>query len=245
MSTSSQAKSTRERSRQKAQRGVPAKETAAAKNVPPTAATEPMSSHSLALELVEICKRSQIHQAFVIRALRGLRRILAETTEQRLAEAVGARTDAGAIGRLIEVSPEFAQEKSDDPLAGARLRGARMKQELLDRCGGALSVSDVAELLSISRQAVDKRRQAGTLLAVELGRRGYVYPACQFVEQRVVAGLSDVIASFTIDNEWTRLSYLLTPDPRLGSRIPLDLLRDGEIDTVTRAAAAYGEHGAA
>lgn len=243
MSNSMQAK--RVRGRRQARRDPARSEAAVARPAPQATGAAMLSSSSLAQGLLEIGERSPIHQAFVVRALRGLRRIVAATTEQRLAEAVGARTDAGAIGRLIETSPEFEPEMSDDPLAGARLRGARMKQELLDRCGGALSASDVAELLSISRQAVDKRRQAGTLLAVELGRRGHVYPACQFTEQGVVAGLAEVIASFSIATGWTRLNCLMTPDPRLGGRLPMDVLKSGDIEGVKRATAAYGEHGAA
>ena len=50
-----------------------------------------------------------------------------------------------------------------DPLAALIAKGAGQKLELLKQAGGVLSVSDVARLLRISRQAVDKRRREGKL----------------------------------------------------------------------------------
>ena len=38
------------------------------------------------------------------------------------------------------------------------------------------------------------------------------------------------------------LAFLLSPEERLGHRMPLDALKAGEVEAVTRAASAYGEH---
>src|SRR5690606_41693050 len=60
---------------------------------------------------------------------------------------------------------------------GARLRGLRMRARLLAAEGGTLSSTEVADLLGITRQAVNKRRKAGRLIGLATGRRGYAYPA--------------------------------------------------------------------
>ena len=44
---------------------------------------------------------------------------------------------------------------------------------------------------------------------------------------------------------WTQASWFLTGDSRLGDVRPIDVLRRGEAERVERAAAAYGDQGAA
>ena len=52
------------------------------------------------------------------------------------------------------------------------------RKELLEAEGGVLGPEQVGNILGIQRQSVDKRRKAGTMLAIELGNR-FVYPAWQ------------------------------------------------------------------
>lgn len=63
-----------------------------------------------------------------------------------------------------------------DPLAAAWLRGLLARAQLLESEGGPLTVDQVARLLGISRQAVEKRRCGGKLLGLDTGKRGYLYP---------------------------------------------------------------------
>lgn len=55
-------------------------------------------------------------------------------------------------------------------------RGLRRRETLLPVEGSALSAEKAASALGIIRQGVDERRRAGRLLAVTVGRRGYLYP---------------------------------------------------------------------
>ncbi len=56
-------------------------------------------------------------------------------------------------------APELLAELAPiDPLAVARLKGMKVKQDLLYGDGQPLRSEEVAQLLGISRQAVDKRR---------------------------------------------------------------------------------------
>jgi hypothetical protein len=130
------------------------------------------------------------------------------------------------------------------PLLPALLRGAQARRQLLEADGGTLSAAEVARLLRRTRQAVDKQRRVGRLFAVRVGP-SWRYPAWQFVDGELLPGLPDVLAALRHVSPWAAAAFLLSRNARLGARRPLDVLRHGEIDAVTRAARAYGEHGAA
>lgn len=131
-----------------------------------------------------------------------------------------------------------------DPLGKARLRGAVAQRELLSGDGGALSSVEVATLLGVSRQAVDKRRKAGQLFAVELPR-GYCYPAWQLTGTGVLPGIAEVLAALRHLDPWAQARFFVSGNARLGGKRPLDRLRRGDLDAVLRAAGAFDEHGAA
>jgi hypothetical protein len=121
-----------------------------------------------------------------------------------------------------------------------------MMRDLLHKEGGPLKVGQVARLCGISEQAVNKRRENGSLFAVNLGRREYYYPSWQFDRSgRPLAGLRDVLNAFKVDDAWMRLNFFLTRDPRLDGETPLAALREGRVEAVCKAASMFGEHGAA
>jgi hypothetical protein len=139
-------------------------------------------------------------------------------------------------------TPELLAELAPlDPLASARLRGMVVRQELLSSGGQPLRSEEVAQLLGISRQAVDKRRSKGQLLAVSLGKRGYFYPLWQFQDNQVLFGLDRVLAALARFDHWTQLMFMKTGDLRLNNHTPLECLIAGDIDAVVNAAACYGE----
>jgi hypothetical protein len=129
------------------------------------------------------------------------------------------------------------------PLLPSLLRGARQRRALLHAEGGTLSGEQVASALGISRQAVDKQRQRGRLLAVREGA-AWRYPSWQLADGRVLAGLPGVLRILAGQSPWTTVAFLTSQNTRLGSRRPLDLLRRGNVEPVLKAADAYGEHGA-
>jgi hypothetical protein len=140
------------------------------------------------------------------------------------------------------IAPELLAELAPvDPLAAARLRGTKVKQELLYGDGSPLKSEEVAQLLGISRQAVDKRRSKGQLLAVSLGKRGYFYPLWQFQAGEILPGLNLVLSALTNFDAWTQLMFMKTGDIRLNDRTPLECLIAGDVDGVVAAARCYGE----
>lgn len=183
--------------------------------------------------------------AYRIVATRTLR-LLAESAGslrvEALADAADEPSDFDALLRLLEVlSPAPAAR---EPFFFARIRGARTKRELLSLEGPPLAGTMVAKHLGLTRQAVNKRRQAGNLIAVSAGRRGLLYPAWQFTDSGVLAGLEDALQELRNSDPWSQIRFFLTGDFRLNGAKPLDELRKGNVPPVLRAAKAFGEQGA-
>src|SRR3984885_12332628 len=100
---------------------------------------------------------------------------------------------------------------AEDSFIAAKFRGLKRKQQMLEAAGGALTSEKVAEVLKISRQAVDKRRAANQLLALTQGRRGYSYPSFQFEDGKTLSGLDQVLAKLNALDPWMQLSFFTTP----------------------------------
>src|ERR1035438_1366235 len=180
---------------------------------------------------------SAIRHIFFQRSLRAIEE-LQSLDEKTLAEAVQAPTDYSVTLPDANTEDALTSIRAHDPLAGARLRGLEAKRKLVEAEGGALSTAQIARALQISRQAVDKRRKERKLLGVEVGKKGFRYPAWQI-------GLPHLEALGDRDS-WEQIAFFLKPSALLEDRTPLDILQEGRhyIDDVLRAASVYGEQGA-
>jgi hypothetical protein len=152
--------------------------------------------------------------------------------------------DPQGLKSLIDnlLSSEFlVQLEKDDPLLEAKLKGVQHKLELLNYQGKkALTSSEVAAVLGISRQAVDNRRKNNSLLGLSLGSRGYRYPAWQFTNCSVLRGWSEVLSNMEHLDDWSKLIFMLRGDIRLDDQTPLECLKNSETKEVISAARAYG-----
>ncbi len=179
--------------------------------------------------------------AFVRRYTQLLERLGEAAPAQTLLGALAAPDDVGGLAELLaEVGP--LDPPRPDPLAAARARGARAKEEVLKRAGGGYRAGEVAELLGITPQAVHARRQRGTLLAVPRANGEFLYPACQFTSEGVISGLDRFLKAFSIPEPWTQLAVLVSPSPLLEGNTPLEALRAGEAEDAAAVARTYGEH---
>lgn len=196
-------------------------------------------SASVALDLAQHAT-SKVREIFLARGLKalGALNLLDEST---LVEATKASSDYSVLVSALTTEEALAPIRSLDPLAGARLRGFDAKRRLLEEEGGCVSSSDAAEIIKVTRQAVDKRRSEGKLLALELGKKGYHYPVWQFE----LRGLERVLAVLPGLDSWQKLSFFLNPNDLLDDKSPLEALRDETmpLEAVERAAQSYGEHG--
>ena len=133
-----------------------------------------------------------------------------------------------------------------DARARALLRGIKVVEQDLKASGGAFTLEQVKELMhGISRQAVSNRVIGGTLLAVRGPNNRATYPVVQFMpDGQPVEGLKEVRDALATANTWTVLNFLVNPEPKLGGRKPIDLLKAGGIDEVVEAARRVGTQGA-
>lgn len=133
-----------------------------------------------------------------------------------------------------------------DARAQALLEGVRIAQEDLRTAGGAYDLQQVRTLMQgVSRQAVDKRVQEGSLLAVPGPSNRRSYPTLQFnPDGTIVEGLKAVCAALPTGNPWTILNFLAQPDDRLQGRKPIDVLKAGNVELVIEAARRLGQQGA-
>lgn len=170
---------------------------------------------------------------------------LTELSDDYLATAAAAPNNFWVLVRALEAPAAMKTLAAVDPLAPAHMRGLEAKHRLVEQGGGALTAAQAARALGLSRQAVDKRRLAGRLLALALGRRGYVYPAWQFTPSGTVKGLEEILGALREHDPWMQAAFFLNRNSRLGDRTPVDMLRAGRLEEAMAAAHAYGEHGAA
>jgi hypothetical protein len=156
----------------------------------------------------------------------------------------------------IKVKP-VSQEKAQDTVINqaafepdarslAILEGVRIAQEDLREAGGAYDLEQVRVLMrGISRQAIDKRVQEGSLLAVPGPSNRRSYPTLQFnPDGTVVDGLRAVCEALPTTNPWTILNFLAQPDDRLHGQKPIDVLKEGKVDLAVEAARRMGQQGA-
>lgn len=195
---------------------------------------------NLMREMFLTAKGDSLRRAFQVRAMKAIHRMAERVSKTDLRKAVEQSTDLSVITTALQ-SPA-AVEASEDPLMAAKMRGAEMKRALLGKYK-TLGARKVAELLGISRQAVDKKRNTGALLAIKSGRE-YAYPSFQFKEGEILEGVQEVLKSLKVMGVWTKFNFLVSRDSGLGNRTPLQALQEGEIEKVKRLARAYGEQGA-
>jgi hypothetical protein len=183
-------------------------------------------------------------QALMRRAINAVL-ALATLSEDSVVEATAAPTDLAALVRALRSDELLDDLSRAEPLAPAFIRGIEARQRLIEDHGGTLTAEQVAQMIGISRQAVEKRRQAGKLVALATGRHGYRYPVWQFSDSGTLPGLEEVLGVLAPHDEWMQTVFFVTKNPRLGDRAPTELLRAGKLTPVLDAAQMYGEQGLA
>lgn len=204
---------------------------------------DPELEHRLLVSILKQFKNTK-HPAFCTRILRAVKDLETDLTSTLIDEATAAPTDNLVMLEALSSAPWVSELAAQDPIVAAKLRGFELRQEMLRKAEGVLSSGKVAELLRLSRQAVDKRRAANQLLALTQGRRGYSYPSFQFEDGKTLDGLEEVLKTLTVLDPWMQLRFFTSPQEKLGSKTPIEALRSGRVSDAVRAASGYGEQGA-
>ena len=152
-------------------------------------------------------------------------RMAREASPEALTEALAAPTHSGSVARLLADDAAGEALRAPRP-AGRRHRPRRRGSGASgEAAGGLLAADTVGRLLGITRQAVDKRRGAGKLLALRI-RGDWHYPAAQFsTDGEVLDGIAELVAAMPEAGPWSVLDFLLAPDAALGGRSPLAAMR--------------------
>lgn len=156
---------------------------------------------------------------------------------------------AEAPGRSV-TDAELAQAEAD--WTAALARGYRHRDLIAATAGPLLAPRAVAARLGVSTVTVNTWRAQGRLLALRLDHHQYRYPLFQFAdspaegEGGVVTGFADLLVLLGDRDAWSKVQLLVTPDPFLAGRRPIDILRAGGSearDRLCRWAAGVGEPG--
>ncbi|HXA66111.1 MAG TPA: hypothetical protein VNV82_13215 [Bryobacteraceae bacterium] len=188
--------------------------------------------------------KTPLMQTLIRRAINAVLRF-AELSEASVVEATASPSDLVVLLRALSSGELLDDLRSFEPLAPAFIRGIETQRRLVEEHGGTRSAEQIAQMLGISRQAVDKRRRSHALIALNMGRHGYRYPVWQFTKTGSLPGLEDVLQALEGHDEWMQIAFFLGKNPRLGGETPVDMLKAGDLKRVVYAAQVYGEHGAA
>lgn len=186
--------------------------------------------------------REGIEHSLEERAIGVFRASLQRMTTEQLQRAVAAPTAAGTVVEILNASPEVGLQR-ETAMTRALARGAVAKQEMIGEAGGCLSSGEVSTMLGITASAVNIRRARHTILTVPLSGGEWAFPARQFADGEVRAGVSEVVRAAGDMNPWVLLSILLDRLPGEADVFLLDRLDEPEVrrDVLTRIG-SYGEH---
>ncbi len=160
--------------------------------------------------------------ALLSRLHRALHRAAGIASDDLVHRALGRPSDMGAVIDLLRSTlPLLSAEQELDPDIGEQVSALSLEEELIQRAGGLKDTKWAANYLAISPKSVAAKARRNELLALTRGDRN-LYPAFQFQAGQVMTGLRDVLQALPLTNGWSRLSFLLTPDPALDDRTPLE-----------------------
>ena len=179
----------------------------------------------------------------MIEALRNLRMVLRNLSKIR--RITGIEEIANLRNLLNELGLKQGPEVVHRRLAQTIDRDAPVRQEILMAESGSISVAEAAHKLRISKVALIKRYRNGELLAWRAeGQKAFRFPAWQFRNGQVLPGLAEVLETLDHGNLLDDLDcmlFFLSIVHFPGGKRPLDLLRNGKLYEVLRAAEAYVE----
>jgi uncharacterized protein (DUF2384 family) len=162
---------------------------------------------------------------------------------RRLADEVNDIKMDGFMAAVLPVCPPEGQaaipEEIDprtDPIAQCQV--VRQKMKLAE--GGGVPAEAPARLLGISELAVLERLRDGRLVSWGEGET-IRFPAWQFEDAKVLAGVEAVLRVFRSRHEWVVMAFFLGKCHALDNRRPLDLIRSDETARVIEYVKTYEE----
>lgn len=171
-----------------------------------------------------------------LQSLEGMRPDLATLASQFVralaAEAARMANDGGGAN-----SPAASTTGTSFPnqLSSGDLEAMVME----DWAGRVAGSTYLEEHLRIPRSTLHRWYRGNEVVALRKGRQRHVFPLAQFVDGRPASGIREVLAH--IPHPRLAWFWMIQPSPRLGGRIPIELLKQ---DIVADVIAAAKEHSA-
>ena len=200
-------------------------------------AKAPKSTQKAISKIIKTSDREPLKAAFLNRVIEGLIEI-ADSSD--LVDITAANSNYEVLLAALQTPEALSLLSKRDPLAKAKLRGLKLKQQLIEAEGGCGSSEEIAEMLGVSRQAINQRRQRGKLIGLPRGKGKYLYPLWQLTDTgKTLAGLETVLEQLSEVDPWTQVTFFLNPNLRLNNKTPLEMLQMGEIEPVVNSATAF------
>jgi hypothetical protein len=160
---------------------------------------------------------------------------LASKFVRALAAEAARRSEAGT-GRATGLPPASLAD-IDGPVSSSP-RADDLESMLIEDWAGRVAGSTyLEENLRIARSTLHRWQRRGEVIALRKGGRKHVFPLAQFVDGRPVAGIRDVLS--LIRNPRLAWLWLTRSSGQLDGRIPIDLLRQDQVDEVIEAARVF------
>lgn len=127
---------------------------------------------------------------------------------------------------LQRIETAAQQHALDAALSRAAQRADALISEIMKQ-PEMLSSDEMAHRLGVTRDTVNRRREAGRLLALSGAKRGFRYPAWQLDQHgKPIVGLERVLTA--VGDPWSAYRWLIATHPELDNRSGLDALRKGQ-----------------
>lgn len=160
--------------------------------------------------------------ALLSRLHRALQRVVGAASDESVHRALGRPSDMGVVIDLLRSTlPLLSAEQELDPELGDQVASLAAEDDLIRSAGGLKDAKWVADYLAISPKSVAAKARRSELLALARGDRN-LYPAFQFQDGQVIPAVRELLRVLPLTNGWSRLSFLVTPDPGLDDRTPID-----------------------
>ncbi|MER5005478.1 DNA-binding protein [Atlantibacter hermannii] len=158
--------------------------------------------------------------------------------------------DGSLLQLLCSIQMEQKTRASDREMRKVRHRRENLEAfySSLQALGGVIKVNNVADILGITRHAVNVRVKKHQLIAFKQNG-DFIFPVFQFTEKGLIPGFKEIMSAFDEDmHPMLRLGVLKAPI-QLSEGIcktPIQIMQDGakpeELQWAIRAARLLGSH---
>lgn len=133
--------------------------------------------------------------------------------------------------------------EDSDAIAASKVGTLPIDTRYVELAGPFYGTTGLTHWLGISKQALAKRVDAGTVIACQETARGtWMYPTWQFTGHAVIAGLADIwqiLRHGAAADPWMAVFWLKAANPALSGVAPVDwLYAGGDLDIVVAEARA-------